>query len=226
MTITDTVAPTSEPIDTTEACAPHRPSLTAIIRRLAVSIWVACVVPGLLFYVVLVTVNISAAVIVALAWTYVAIAWRWATKRPLSGLLMLTVGILTIRTAFTLATGDTFIYFFQPIVSDGVVGAIFLVSLATARPVVARLAADFYPMDHEVARRPRIRRLFWHLTLLWALVCLVKGGVGFWLLESQSLVDFVLIKNVTVISVTVLGVIVTVWSSISVARKEGLLATA
>jgi hypothetical protein len=103
------------------------------------------------------------------------------------------------------------------------VSAIFLVSLVTARPVVARLASDFYPIDREVAGRPRIRRLFWHLTLLWALVSLVKGGVGFWLLESQSLLDFVLIKNILVISLTVLAVSVTVWASTCVVRKEGLI---
>jgi hypothetical protein len=217
MTTANTVASTSEHLT-------HRPCLTAVIRRLAVNLWVACVVPAVLFYVALVTINITAAVVLALVWTYGAIAWRWATKRPMSGLLILTVSIMTIRTIFTLATGDTFVYFFQPIVSDGVVAAVFLVSLVTARPVVARLAADFYPMDHHVARRPRIRRLFWHLTLLWALVSLAKGGLGLWLLESQSLVNFVLIKNIMVIALTLLAVVITVWASIRVGREEGLLA--
>lgn len=204
----------------------HRPCLGAIIRRLALNLWVACIVPALLFYVVLVTVNVSAAVLVALGWTYLAMLWRWATGRRMSGLLLLTVTVLTVRTAFTLATGNTFVYFLQPVVSDGLVALLFLVSLVSARPVVARLAADFYPMDHDVASRPRIRRLFWHLTLLWALFSLVKGGLGLWLLMSQSLVDFVLIKNISVISMTVLVVAATVWASVLVARKEGLLAAA
>jgi intracellular septation protein A len=223
MTPGTTTAPLRAAPETPSACAPHRPSLKAIMRRLAVSLSVACVVPAVMFYVALVTVNITAAVVAALTWSYAAIVWRWATKRPLSGLLILTVSILTIRTAITLSTGDTFVYFLQPVVSDALVSAIFLVSLVTARPVVARLASDFYPIDREVAGRPRIRRLFWHLTLLWALVSLVKGGVGFWLLESQSLLDFVLIKNILVISLTVLAVSVTVWASTYVARKEGLI---
>jgi uncharacterized membrane protein len=206
--------------------SPPRPCLKAIIHRLAVNLWIACVVPALLFYVTLVTLNVSAAVVLALAWTYGAIAWRWATNRPLSGLLVLTVGIMTVRTVIALATGDTFLYFFQPVVSDGVIAAGFLLSLATARPVVARLAADFYPMDPDVATRPRVRRLFWHLTLMWALVCLVKGAVSFWLLQSQSLVNFVLIKNISLISMTILAVAATVGASVLVARKEGLLAAA
>ncbi len=203
--------------------APHRPSLGTILRRLAVSLSVACVVPGVLFYIALVAFDVTAAVIAALTWSYGAILWRWATGRRMSGLLMLTVAILTIRTAITLSTGDTFIYFLQPVVSDGVVALIFLASLATATPVVARLAADFYPMDLDVATRPRIRRLFWHLTLLWGGVGLVKGGVGYWLLQSQSLVDFVLIKNIVVISLTVCAVGVTVRASMYVARREGLM---
>jgi hypothetical protein len=205
---------------------PHRPSLGVIMRRLAASVSVACVIPAVMFYLALVTVNIVAAVLVALTWTYGAIAWRWATRRPMSGLLILSVAILTVRTAITLTTGDTFVYFLQPVVSDGVVATIFLLSLTTARPVVARLAGDFYPMDLDVAGRPRIRRLFWHLTLLWALVSLVKGGVGFWLLQSQSLVDFVLIKNILVVTVTLVAVTVTIWASTYVARKEGLITPA
>ena len=190
------------------------------------SLGVACVVPGVLFYLALVTYDVTAAVIAALSWSYSAILWRWATRRRMSGLLMLTVAILTIRTAITLSTGDTFIYFLQPVVSDGVVALIFLASLATATPVVARLAADFYPMDLDMAGRPGLRRLFWHLTLLWGGVGLVKGGVGYWLLQSQSLVDFVLIKNIVVISLTVCAVGVTVRASTYVARREGLMGPA
>ncbi len=190
------------------------------------SLGVACVVPGVLFYIALVTYDVTAAVITALTWSYGAILWRWATKRRTSGLLMLTVAILTIRTAITLSTGDTFIYFLQPVVSDGVVALIFLASLATTTPVVARLAADFYPMDLDVAARPRIRRLFWHLTLLWGAVGLVKGGVGYWLLQTQSLVDFVLTKNIVVISLTVCAVGVTIRASTYVARREGLMGPA
>jgi hypothetical protein len=36
-------------------------------------------------------------------------------------------------------------------------------------------------------------------------------------------VDFVLIKNIAVISLTGAAVVVTVWASLTVARKEGLL---
>ena len=203
----------------------HRPCVKAVVVKLSVSVLVACVIPAALFYLAMVAAGISTAVVVALLWSYGAIGWRWATRRAPSGLLAITVAIMTVRSIFTLSTGDTFVYFFQPVISDGVVAAVFLLSLVTARPVVARLAGDFYPMTRDLATRPRVRRLLWRLTLLWGLVCLVKGAVSFWLLESQSLVTFVLVKNITTISLTILAVVATVLAAVLVARKEGLLPT-
>ena len=152
-----------------------RPRLKAIIIHLALSLLVACVIPAILFYVTLVTINVWAALVAALAWSYSAIGWRMATKRRASGLLFLTVTVMTIRTFVALGSGDTTLYFLQPILTDAFLATVFFVSLATARPVVARLAGDFYPMDKDIAKRPRIQRLFWHLTLMWALLALGKA---------------------------------------------------
>ena len=81
----------------------------------------------------------------------------------------------TVRTGFPLARGNTFVYFGQPVFADATVAAIFLGSLLTARPIGARLAPDFYPIDAPLAARPRIRRLFRRLTLLWGLVMGLAG---------------------------------------------------
>lgn len=205
---------------------PVRPRLAAIVGHLSLSLLTANVIPAALFYVCLVTIGVSTALIAALAWCYGVISWRMATRRRMSGLLALTVAVLTVRTAFALASGDTFVYFLQPVVTDALVGALFLVSLISARPVVARLAADFYPMSADVAARPRVQQLFWRLTLLWAVVCTGKAVITLWLLESQSLANFVLIKNVAIIVLTALAVTATVLAAAAVARKEGLLRTA
>ncbi len=199
------------------------PRLRTIVGHLALSLLTAIVVPGLLFYTCLVTMSVWVALLAALAWCYGAIAWRMATKRRASGLLALTVVIMTIRTAIALASGDTFLYFLQPVVSDVVVAGAFFLSLASARPVVARLAADFYPMDSEIAKRPGVQRLFWHLTLFWAVVCLCRAAVTFWLLESQSLVSFIVLKNLSLLAMTGIGVTITVAAAVWVARREGLL---
>ena len=117
--------------------------------------------------------------LVALCWSYGADHVAGRQRTAYIGLLVLTAIILTGKTVVAFVSQSTFFYFLQPIITDGVVAATFLLSLATARPMVARLAGDFYPMDAELSLRPRMRRLFWHLTAMWAFVCLAKAVAMF-----------------------------------------------
>ncbi len=203
--------------------SPERPEVRDIVRQVAVSLVTACVVPGTVFYTCLVLADVWVAIVAALVWSYGAITWRAVTGRRMSGLLVLTAAVMTGRTAIAFAADSTFLYFLQPIISDGLVATAFLLSLATTRPVVARIAADFYPVDHELSLRPRIRRLFWRLTLMWALLCAGKASMTLWLLTSQSMETFVLTKTVVVVSANVAAATVTIWAAAVVARKEGLL---
>ncbi len=203
--------------------APALPSLKAVVVRTLASLSVAVVAPAALFWATMVTINVYAAVCVVFAGLVGAMAWRWATHRPVSRLLLLSLGIVTLRTAFTLATGNTFVYFVQPVFADAAVAALFLGSLWTARPMVARLAPDFYPIDGAVAARPRVVRLFRRLTLLWGLVVIAKGAATLVLLLSQSTADFVLLKGTAVIALTLLAAVATIAMSAFVGRQEGLL---
>jgi intracellular septation protein A len=202
----------------------HRPHLGEIVRRVGQSLLVACIVPIALFYAFFATTGVWVAMVAALGWAYGAIAFRALTGRRASGLLILTAVVLTGRTAIALAANSTFLYFLQPVISDVVVGTAFLLSLASARPMVARLAGDFYPMDHELSLRPRIQRLFKGLTLMWATLCLGKALFVLWLLHSQSMDTFVLVQGVSVVSFNVLATTATIAAAMLVARKEGLLA--
>jgi uncharacterized membrane protein len=195
----------------------------AVVKRVSLSLLIAVIVPAVLFYGVFELAGVWTAIVAALVWSYGAIAWRALTRRRASGLLILAALLLTGRTALSVIADSTWLYFLQPIISDGVVAALFLLSLASTRPMVARLAGDFYPMDHELAARPRVRRLFWHLTVLWAVLGLAKATVTLWLLQSQSLETFVLVKSITVTGVNVLAAVATIGLASLVARKEGLL---
>ena len=203
--------------------SPPPPHLRAIVARVAISLATAVVVPAALFATTVVTFGIPAAMVVALTWMVGATAWRWATRRPVSGLLLLTLGMLTLKTCIALATGNTYIYFVQPVFVDATVAVVFLASLWSATPIVARLAPDFYPIDAALAARPAVRGLFRRLTLLWGLVILVKGGITLWLLESLSTVHFVVIKGSAIITLTLLAAAATVVWAAFVGRSEGLL---
>jgi intracellular septation protein A len=201
----------------------HHPQLGAVLRRVALNLLVACVIPGLVFFSCFVAVGIGPAIGAALVWAYGAIAFRALTGRRTSGMLLLTAGVLSVRTLIALAAHSTFVYFLQPVLTDVLVGTTFLVSALTATPVVARLAGDFYPLTDELHARPVIRQLFRRLTLLWAAALLAKAVVVFVLLQTQSLNTFVLTKSVVVPLTNGTCIGLTILIAVAVARREGLL---
>lgn len=206
-----------------EPVNPEAPQLGAILKHLALSLLMANVIPGALFYLCLRAGNVWTALIVALVWCYGTMAWRISTKRRTSALVFVTVIGLTAKTILALASGSTYVYFLQPAVNDGLVAMFFLLSLVASRPIVAKLAHDFFPMSDEVAKRPRLQQLFWRLTMLWAFICLGKSAVTLWMLESMNLVTFVAVKSILTPTVLVAGAAVTVILAHRVAKIEGLL---
>ncbi|WP_205472836.1 VC0807 family protein [Nocardioides sp. SYSU D00038] len=205
---------------------PDRPRLRAIVGRVALSLLIACVVPAALFWSLFQVADVWVAILAALGWSYGAIAFRAVTGRRTSGLLILCAIVLTGRTGIALVSDSTYLYFLQPIISDGVVAGAFLLSLATARSMVARLAGDFYPMDHELSVRPRICRLFTGLTVFWAVLSAGKAIATLWLLESQTLETFVTVTSISAPTLNSLAAVATIGAAVVVGRKEGLLGPA
>src|SRR4051812_23684016 len=80
--------------------SPAPPKIKAVLKRSLGSVGIAVVAPAALFWATMVTLNVYAAVCAALVMMVVATGWRKASGRPVSRLLVLTMGILTIRTAF------------------------------------------------------------------------------------------------------------------------------
>jgi hypothetical protein len=85
------------------------------------------------------------------------------------------------------------------------------------------LTGDFFPMSADIASRPRIQRLFWNLTLFWAIICVAKSIVTVWLLESFPLVTFVAVKEIMILTILIIGTGITVAAAFRVAKSEGLL---
>lgn len=202
------------------------PHLRAVIRRVTTSIVVACAVPAALFYGVLVVSGVWVAIGTALCWQYGALAWRAMTGRRTSGLLVFAAAVMTGRTLISFAADSPFLYFLQPVVTDCLIGSAFLASLFASRTIVSRLAGDFYPMTDDVAARPGIQRLFRLLTAMWALLYLGKASLTLWLLLSQSLETFVLVKSVSVLGINLGAAAATIVIAVAVGRREGLVAHA
>ena len=59
-----------------------RPRLRSVIRRVATSLLIACVIPAAVFYGALVITDVWTAMVVALVWSYGAIAFRALDRSP------------------------------------------------------------------------------------------------------------------------------------------------
>jgi hypothetical protein len=218
-----TVQEAALPVAAAETPVPHHPQLRGIVNRVAITVATAVIAPAVLFASTIVIFNLVTAVLVALAWVAGVMCWRWATGRAVSGLLLLTLGLMAAKTMFLLVSGNTFVYFIQPVFIDAAVATTFLGSLWSTQPLVARLAPDFYPLDAGMAARPGVRHLFRRLTLMWGLVIILKGSVTLALLLSLPTVDYVVVKGAVIIALTLCTATVTVLWSVVVARREGLL---
>jgi len=183
------------------------------------------VVPGALFYVALVFGGVGVAYLVGLAWTYGCVAVRVIGRRAVPTILLLGVIGTTARTALAVGTGSSFVYFAQPILLTVLNAALFLATLWVGRPMIERLACDFWPVTPEIAQNPRIDSLFRGLTVLWAGVNLAIATITFVLLVNLPVASFVAVKQVAVLFVNVVAAAVTIWWAHSIACREGLVTT-
>ncbi len=214
------------PPGTVKAVSTDRPCrrlLRQVARRSFPRLVEATIVPAILFYTSLVIFGFSTALGAALCWSYGALACRRILRRPIPPILMLAVLALTLRTIVAIASGSAFIYFLQPILGTTVVAGIFLYSIASGRPLVGRMAVDFCPIAPDVAARPGVVRLFTGLTALWAGVNLVSALTTLALLVTLPLAPFIITKTITSLSITVLGIVLTVTWSLRTAHREGLV---
>jgi len=196
--------------------------LKMVGRRSLPSLIEATLIPSLLFYVFLVTIGPAQAMLAALAWSYGSVLRRLVSNQRIPGVLQLAVAGLTVRTIVGLLSG-TFMYFLQPVATTLVLSFVFLGSLWFERPMIARLASDFCPLDSEISGRPAVIRLFSGLTLMWAGVHLLSAATTFAMLVSLPTTTFVALRTFVSLGITISAVVFTVSWALRIARAENLV---
>src|SRR5215204_2561020 len=86
----------------------------AVTRRLVPYLIEATLVPTVLFYAFLITLDLRWGIVAALGWCYAAVVRRLVGRRPIPGLLVLGCLGITVRTVIYLLSGNAFVYFVQP----------------------------------------------------------------------------------------------------------------
>jgi len=200
-----------------------RSVLLVIGKRSLPHLLEATFVPALLFWVVLLVFGATAAMVSVLVWTFGNLVRRLVQRHRVPGVLILAMIGLVVRTFVALLSGSTFMYFMQPIATTVVLALVFLGSALIGRPLVARLAADFCPIDADLQRRPGVVNLFSGLTVLWAAVHLANAAATFGLLVSLPVATFVALKTGACLAITFGGILLTVTWAIRTARSENLV---
>ena len=171
------------------------PNLGALARHALPNVVQGVLLPVGVFYLFLWLTGMWGAIVAGLAWSWLAVGYRVATRQRVPGLLLLGALGLTARTAIALATESVFIYFLQPTLGTIAMAVAFLFSVPAGRPLAARLAGDFFPMPGWLSDHPAIRRSFIRITVLWAGIHLATAGIALWLLVSQPVPIYVAAKT-------------------------------
>lgn len=172
------------------------PNLRDVVRHALPNVIEGKIIPLLLFVGFLELLGTMWALLVALAWSLGTIGYRKATGHRVPGLIVLSAVALLARTIAAVATGSMVIYFLQPTISTVLVGLAFMVSVPLGNPLAQKLAYDVFPFDDDTKEHPLVRQFFVRLSALWAITSMVNASITVWLLLTQSVTTFVLVKSV------------------------------
>ena len=168
------------------------------------------VIPTLLFLGLLHLGGRWAAIAGALAWSILVIATRLALGRRVPTIVLIGVSALALRTTLAFAAGSSFVYFLQPTVGTATVGICLILSAMSGRPLVLRLARDFCPLPDDVMAHGHLRRFFLGISVLWGVVQLLNASLTLWLLLSQSLGTFVVLRTTMAHTLTISAIAISV----------------
>ena len=160
-----------------------------VLRAAFPAIAVATLVPLGIFYVALAMGSVLAAIIASVVYAYAVAGYQWIRNRRVSGMLLMTLFMVTLRAVAAAASGHTFAYFVVPVIETAGFGLLFLATMFTSEPLIVRLARDFVPhlADDLASRRSLIR---W-LSGVWTLTYLASGSTTLLLLVTQSIPVYV-----------------------------------
>lgn len=178
------------------------PRVRTLLWNAAPRIFEGVVLPLAVFLAALRLLGVAGAVIAGLGVAYLAVGWRLATRRKVPGILALGALTLTARSVLMLLTGSTVVYFLQPTLSTALVGLALAISVPARRPLAERLARDFCPLPPDVLAHLALRRFFERITLLWSAVQVLNAVVTIWLLLTESVGTFVVIRTAISLALT------------------------
>jgi len=150
-------------------------------------ILIGAVAPMLIYYVGHKMGRDMAGAVIASVWGMVVMGWVYCRSHELDGFAAIGAAYSVAGLAGLLVTKDPDWYLYSPIVSDVVLGGVFLVSMVLRRPliqVLAEQAAGKYAFPDQVRKSGYYRSLWFRLSLCWGGVYVLRGLVSWFILVS------------------------------------------
>lgn len=156
---------------------------------------VATFIPVALFYTVLTVGSVMWAIAVSVVYAYGVSLYQWYKHRRVSGMLLVTVFMATLRAVLAVVSGHAMLYFAIPVAETAGFGLMFLATMFSSEPLIVKLARDLVPSAAEglAARRSLIRSL----SLVWTIVYLGSGATTLILLTTTPMSFFIGAHTVT-----------------------------
>lgn len=159
-------------------------SVLHLARAAGPAVIVASLIPLGLFYVGLAFGSVVAAIVISSVYTYSVATYQYVRWRRVSGVLLMTVFMVTLRAGTAAASGQPFLYFVVPVAETGGFALLFLATMLTREPLIVRLARDFVPaVAKDFASR---RQLIRWLSAVWTFTYLASAATTLVLLLTQS----------------------------------------
>ena len=177
------------------------PSWRQLARRAIPQVLEAPIIPAAIMLVLLEVATATVAIGGALAWIVGATLWRVATRRQVSGLSILSVARLGVRSTIAMLLGSTFVYFVQGSIGGFALAIAWLVSVAMDRPLARRFAEDFTDLEPHTLDHPRVHHALRRISLLMGVVGIAHAALGLWLLLTLTAGTYVVVNAVLSIAI-------------------------
>lgn len=160
-----------------------------LIRGAMPALIIATFIPVALFYTVLTLGSVMWAIAVSVVYAYAVAAYQWYRHRRVSGMLLVTVFMATLRAFLAVVSGHAMLYFAIPVVETAGFGLMFLATMFSSEPLIVKLARDLVPSaaDGLAARRSLIRSL----SVVWTIVYIGSGATTLILLTTTPMSFFI-----------------------------------
>ncbi len=139
--------------------------------------------------------GVDGALALALGWTGACMGLRHLRRRRMSGLLLIGMTTLFLRAGVSLAMHSERAYLIAPAVVTIVMGAAYIASALTAKPLLGRVIGDLVPRKWVDGDDPHTVRLCRIGSVVWGVEQIVSAAISLAMVMSVSTTTYLMVHE-------------------------------